>query len=150
MSLRAACRLATIGFTRVHDYAPSKVDWLAHALPVEGTHAARPTAASLARSDAVTCSLTDKAGDMLDRLAASHYGFALVLSPGGVLLGRIPAIRARGGNRRRSDRAARRARAVDHSPAPVHRRAAPAARALERPDADRDHARRGAAQRRSP
>jgi Mg/Co/Ni transporter MgtE len=89
MSPRAACRLATIGFTRVHDYAPGKVDWLAHSLPVEGTDADRPTAGSLARHDAVTCSLTDTAGGVLDRIAASRYGFAVVLSPAGVLLGRI-------------------------------------------------------------
>jgi Mg/Co/Ni transporter MgtE len=88
MSPRAACRLATIGFTRVHDYAPGKVDWLAHALPVQGTHAERPTAGSLARHDAATCSLTDTAGDVLDRIVGSPYGFALVLSPKGVLLGR--------------------------------------------------------------
>jgi Mg/Co/Ni transporter MgtE len=89
MSPRAACRLATIGFTRVHDYAPGKVDWLAHALPVEGAHADRPTAGSLARHDVATCSIADTAGDVLDRIAASPYGFALVLSPAGVLLGRI-------------------------------------------------------------
>jgi CBS domain-containing protein len=89
MSPRAACRLATIGFTRVHDYAPGKVDWLAHALPVEGTHAERPTAGSLARHDVITCSITDTVGDVLDRTAGSRYGFALVLSPAGVLLGRI-------------------------------------------------------------
>jgi Mg/Co/Ni transporter MgtE len=89
MSPRAACRLETLGFTRVHDYAPGKVDWLAHALRVEGTHADRPTAGSLARRDAATCSITDTAGDALERIAASPYGFALVLSPAGVLLGRI-------------------------------------------------------------
>jgi CBS domain-containing protein len=89
MSPRAACRLATIGFTRVHDYAPGKVDWLANALPVEGTHADRPTAGSLARHDVATCSIADAAGDVLGRVAASPYGFALVLSPARVLLGRI-------------------------------------------------------------
>jgi Mg/Co/Ni transporter MgtE len=89
MSPRAACRLATIGFTRVYDYAPGKVDWLAHALPAQGTHAEQPTAGSLALRDAATCSLTDTAGDVLDRIVGSPYGFALVLSPTGVLLGRI-------------------------------------------------------------
>jgi Mg/Co/Ni transporter MgtE len=89
MSPRAACRLATIGFHHVHDYAPGKVDWLAHALPVEGTHAERPTAGSLARNDAATCSITDTTGDVLDRIVASHYAFALVLSSRGILLGRI-------------------------------------------------------------
>ena len=42
MSPRAATRLAQLGF-EVYDYALSKVDWMAHGLPVEGTGAARPT-----------------------------------------------------------------------------------------------------------
>lgn len=88
MSPRAACRLETLGFTKVHDYAAGKVDWLAHALPVEGSHAGRPTAGSLARDDAATCSLTDTVGEVLRRIDASPYGFALVLSTGRVLLGR--------------------------------------------------------------
>ena len=88
MSPRAACRLDTLGFTKVHDYAAGKVDWLAHALPVEGTHADRPTAGSLARDDAATCSLNDTVGEVLRRIDASPHGFALVLSPNSVLLGR--------------------------------------------------------------
>jgi rhodanese-related sulfurtransferase len=88
MSPRAACWLTTMGFTRVHDYAPGKVDWLAHGLPAEGTHADKPTAGRLARRDVVTCSMGDQARDVLERVAASPYGFALVLSATGVLLGR--------------------------------------------------------------
>jgi rhodanese-related sulfurtransferase len=89
MSPRAACWLTTVGFTRVHDYAFGKVDWLAHGLPAEGTHADRPTAGRLIRRDAVTCSIDDQARDLLERVVASPYGFALVLSPAGVLLGRL-------------------------------------------------------------
>lgn len=89
MSPRAACRLETLGFTKVHDYAPGKVDWLAHGLPAEGTHADRPTAGSLARHDAATCSIDDTVDDVLRRMAASPYGFVLVLSPDEVLLGRV-------------------------------------------------------------
>jgi rhodanese-related sulfurtransferase len=89
MSPRAACWLTTMGFTRVHDYAFGKVDWLAHGLPAEGAHADRPTAGHLARRDAVTCSIEDRARDVLARVVASPYGFALVLSPAGVLLGRL-------------------------------------------------------------
>jgi Mg/Co/Ni transporter MgtE len=66
-----------------------KVDWLAHGLPAEGTHADRPTAGRLARRDAVTSSLEARARDVLERVVASPYGFALVLSPAGVLLGRV-------------------------------------------------------------
>jgi rhodanese-related sulfurtransferase len=89
MSPRAACWLATMGFTRLHDYAPGKVDWLAHGLPAEGTHAGEPTAGRLARRDAVICSIHDQAGGVLERVAASPYGFALVLSSTGVVLGRV-------------------------------------------------------------
>ena len=89
MSPRAASWLTTMGFTRVHDYAFGKVDWLAHGLPAEGAHADWPTAGRLARRDAVTCSIEDRARDVLERVVASPYGFALVLSPAGVLLGRV-------------------------------------------------------------
>jgi rhodanese-related sulfurtransferase len=89
MSPRAACRLAAMGFTRVHDYVPGKVDWLAHGHLAEGTHADRLTAGSLARRDAVTCAMDDQASAVLERVAASPYGFALVLSPTDVLLGRV-------------------------------------------------------------
>lgn len=88
MSPRAACRLETLGFTRVHDYPAGKVDWLAHALPVEGTDADRPTTGSLARDDAATCSLNDTVGEVLRRIDASPHGFGLVLSTDRVLLGR--------------------------------------------------------------
>jgi CBS domain-containing protein len=89
MSPRAACRLATLGFTRVHDYAAGKVDWLAHGLPAEGTHASLPTAGTLARQDAATCTLDTPAAEALQAIDASRYGFALVLSRDTVLLGRL-------------------------------------------------------------
>lgn len=43
LSPRAATRLAQLGF-EVYDYALSKIDWMAHGLPMEGTAAAQPTA----------------------------------------------------------------------------------------------------------
>ncbi len=45
----------------------------------------------LAHDDAVTCRLSDRAGEVRDRVAASDYPFALVLSERRVLLGRTPA-----------------------------------------------------------
>jgi Mg/Co/Ni transporter MgtE len=89
MSPRAACRLATLGFTRIYDYAAGKVDWLAHGLPVEGSQADQPTAGSLARRDVATCALDSRAAEARRAIANSAYGFALVLSPAGVLLGRV-------------------------------------------------------------
>jgi CBS domain-containing protein len=72
----------------VYDYVPGKVDWLVHRRPVEGTRADEPTMGHLAREDAVTCRLSDRASEIRQRVADSPYPFALVLSEGGVLLGR--------------------------------------------------------------
>jgi Mg/Co/Ni transporter MgtE len=87
MSPRAACRLATLGYD-VYDYAAGKVDWMAHGLPIQGTAAERPTALSLSRDDVVTCALDAKPTEVAQRIDASPYGFALVLSTERVLLGR--------------------------------------------------------------
>jgi Mg/Co/Ni transporter MgtE len=89
LSPRAACRLATLGFTRLYDYTPGKVDWLARGLPAEGSRAHDPTAGSLARQDVATCPLDASAGDVQRAIADSPYGYALVLSPGDVVLGRV-------------------------------------------------------------
>jgi CBS domain-containing protein len=88
MSPRAACRLATLGYD-VYDYAPGKVDWMAHGLPIEGTGGGRTTALTLIREDVATCGLDDSPDEVARRIDASPYGFALVLSPGRVLLGRV-------------------------------------------------------------
>ena len=55
MSPRAAWRLETLGFTKVHDYVAGKADWGAAGFPLEGTHG--PRAGELARRDAPTCAL---------------------------------------------------------------------------------------------
>jgi CBS domain-containing protein len=89
MSPRAACRLETLGFAEVYDYVAGKADWLAHGLDVEGAGAGRPTVGRLARNDVVTCSPTEAVGDVRARVEASPYRFALVVSEGGVLLGRL-------------------------------------------------------------
>ena len=89
MSPRAACRLATLGFTRVYDYEAGKVDWLAHEMPAEGTQASLPTAGTLAHHDVATCGLDGSAAEAMQAIAASPYGFAFVLGPDGILLGRL-------------------------------------------------------------
>ena len=68
---------------------PGKVDWLAHNLSVEGEQGDLPTAGRLARDDVVTCRLDDRVGEVRERIAATGYGFALVTTAGGVLLGRL-------------------------------------------------------------
>jgi rhodanese-related sulfurtransferase len=87
MSPRAATRLEQLGFD-VYDYALSKVDWMAHGLPMEGSAAERPTARSFVRSDVATCALSDRAEEIRQRIDASPYGFALVLADR-VVLGRV-------------------------------------------------------------
>ena len=89
MSPRAACRLATLGFTAVYDYLPSKVDWMARGLPIEGELADQPRAIDVARHDVVTCRPDDTMGAVAEWVAASPYGFALVTSEDGVILGRL-------------------------------------------------------------
>jgi hypothetical protein len=89
MSPRAACRLETLGFEHVYDYVSGKVDWLARGLATEGEKATQVRAIHFVRDDAVTCALNEQIGDVADRVAASPYGFALVVSDGGVLLGRL-------------------------------------------------------------
>jgi CBS domain-containing protein len=70
---------------------PGKADWLAHGLPFDGQRAGIVTAGRVARDDVVTCRLDDRVGEVRERIAASPYGFALVTSPGGVVLGRLRA-----------------------------------------------------------
>lgn len=89
MSPRAACRLEALGFGAVCDYVAGKADWLAHDLPSEGRLAGRPSAGALARTDVPTCSLDETAAHVLARLASASHPFALVLSPAGVVLGRL-------------------------------------------------------------
>lgn len=78
-----------LGFQHVYDYMPGKVDWLARGLPVEGDKAAEPRAIDVARRDVVTCEPHATVGDVRDHVARSPYGFALVLGPDAVLLGRL-------------------------------------------------------------
>src|SRR5438309_10186765 len=94
MSPRAAARLEQLGF-EVYDYALSKVDWMAHGLPMEGTAAQRPTAGSFVRDDVSTCRLEDRAAAIMQRIDASAYGFALVLVDR-VVLGRVRRSRLHG------------------------------------------------------
>lgn len=78
-----------MGFQKVYDYVPGKVDWPAHGLPTEGGGAREPRAGGHVRADVVAAQLDDRVGDVGERVRRSPYGFALVVSAGGVLLGRL-------------------------------------------------------------
>jgi CBS domain-containing protein len=91
MSPRAACRLEALGFGDVYDYVPGKADWLAHNLPVEGENASLVTAGRVARADVVTCDPREPVAAVRERIERSPYGFAVVTSPDGTVLGRLRA-----------------------------------------------------------
>jgi CBS domain-containing protein len=78
-----------MGFGEVYDYVAGKQDWLARGLSIEGDQVELPTAGTVARSDVVTCRLDDRVGEVRERVIASPYGFALVVSEDGCLLGRL-------------------------------------------------------------
>jgi Mg/Co/Ni transporter MgtE len=89
MSPRAACRLDTLGFEHVHDYVAGKADWLARGLPVEGEQEPVRRVADVVRDDVVRAGLDERVGDVRERVEESPYRFALVVAPGGTLLGRL-------------------------------------------------------------
>ena len=77
-----------LGFEQVYDYVPGKVDWLARNLPTQGEKADTPRVGALARDDVVTCRPGDPVGPLFDG-EGSPYGFALVTTGDGTLLGRL-------------------------------------------------------------
>ncbi len=91
MSPRAACRLESLGFVNVFDYVAGKEDWIAKGLPIEGTVAGVPRVGDVCRSDPPTCRLTDRIGDVSDRVTASGWDLCVVVNEEGCILGRLRA-----------------------------------------------------------
>jgi rhodanese-related sulfurtransferase/CBS domain-containing protein len=87
ISPRAAWRLEAMGFKDVYEYVAGKADWLAAALPSEGTLATEPRAGSVARRDVPTCRLDDDL--QTARQAAGEWATCMVVNEQGVLLGRL-------------------------------------------------------------
>src|SRR4051794_36428950 len=103
MSPRAACRLETLGFSETYDYVPGKAEWLGHGLPVEGPGPDEERVVRYVRDDVVTCGLDEAIGDVRGRVEASPCGFALVVSEGGCLLGRLRRAELEGDAERRAE-----------------------------------------------
>src|SRR2546422_1552427 len=89
MSPRAACRLETLGFPEVYDYVAGKADWLAHWLPTEDEGPREPRVGDVVREDVVTAQLDETIEAVRERVANSSFRFALVVTRGGILLGRV-------------------------------------------------------------
>jgi rhodanese-related sulfurtransferase len=87
MSPRAAAMLEQLGFD-AYDYALSKVDWMAHGMPMQGAAASQPTAGSFLRDDIATCTLETPVEEVKQQIDSSPYGYALVLAER-IVLGRV-------------------------------------------------------------
>ena len=89
MSPRAAARLETLGFTKVYDYVTGKADWLATALPSEGSSASLPDARRAVRGDDIACHLGERLGDSVGRVRAAGKDVCIVIDDHHVVLGRV-------------------------------------------------------------
>jgi CBS domain-containing protein len=87
MSARAACRLETLGFTRVYDYAAGKNDWMAAELPRDGKFTAFPSVIDATRRDVPTCALSDTVGDARTRADAAGADLCVVVAHDRTVLG---------------------------------------------------------------
>jgi CBS domain-containing protein len=67
---------------------PGKVDWLARAQPTQ-REGGEPRIGPLARTDVATCALDSPVADIRAAIEPSPYGFALVLTSDGTILGRV-------------------------------------------------------------
>ena len=85
MAPRAAWRLESLGFTKVHCYAAGKNDWFANGGPREGTMAAFPDVAKAVRTGVPTCRLDERVADV--RARAGDWGMCVVVNDANVVLG---------------------------------------------------------------
>ncbi len=89
MSPRAASRLDSLGFTQVFDYVTGMADWTANGLPTQGALAAVLRAGDAVRRDVPTCRLTDRLGDVRERVQSAGQKVCIVTTEQGVVLGRL-------------------------------------------------------------
>src|SRR5438309_1380223 len=87
MSPRAAWRLESIGFTKVHDYVAGKADWGSFGLALEGTKGLR--AGEFVRADVPTCRLDERLQDVRRVVSGSGWDTCIVVNESGVVLGRL-------------------------------------------------------------
>ena len=73
----------------MYDYEAGKADWFAAGLPREGRLANVPRVGDIARRDDVTCQLTERLGDVADKIQAAGKSTCIVVTDGNVVLGRV-------------------------------------------------------------
>lgn len=89
MSARAAWRLETLGFQHVYRYQAGKDDWWVARLPMEGTVAAVPSAADVARRDVPTLGLDDPVAAVAQEVEDGAWPLAVVVDERRIVLGRL-------------------------------------------------------------
>jgi predicted transcriptional regulator len=89
LSARAAWRLISLGFTRVYRYSPGKKDWIANGLPIEGEKALIKRVGDLVRLDVPVCGLSDRVGDVKERIQKAGWDSCVVAYEDRVVLGLI-------------------------------------------------------------
>jgi len=87
MSARAAWRLESLGFGEVYEYVAGKLDWMSAGLPTQGTNAAQPRAGEVSRKDVPTARLTDRLGDVRERVRPLGWDAVVVTNDERVVLG---------------------------------------------------------------
>ena len=73
----------------MYDYENGKAEWFAYALPGEGEREDEQRVGAYVHDDVVTCELGERVGAVRERVEPSPYRFALVVTGGRVLLGRL-------------------------------------------------------------
>jgi CBS domain-containing protein len=75
----------------VFDYTTGKLDWMGAGLPTEGTNAQLPRLVDVVRRDVPVCLLSERLGDVRDRVAAAGWDACVVVSQDRVVLGLLRA-----------------------------------------------------------
>ena len=89
MSPRAAWRLESIGFTRVHDYVAGKADWGSFGLPLEGQRHSGPRVGAHLHTDIPTCTLDESLPEVCERVRAAGEDTCFVVNEQRIVLGRL-------------------------------------------------------------
>lgn len=89
MSPRAAWRLETLGFERVHDFVGGKLEWLAAGLLTEGTGPHHAVAGEAVMPATSMCGLGTLSGVVRSKLQAGSDSVCAVTNEVKIVLGRV-------------------------------------------------------------
>ena len=87
MSPRAAWRLESLGFQRAVDFVPGKEGWYDENEPHQGKAEEEIWLGDVANSNVPTCSLTDRVGEIRDRVRAAGWDTCVVVNEHRAVLG---------------------------------------------------------------